>query len=401
VDESSSVRADRFSALGIGSRRLTVALYIITAFLYWMALNLYLPTLPTYVQSKANDLALVGTVLSMYGLWQAVIRLPLGITADWLGRRKPFIIIGLALAGLGAWSMGTTGSVNGLIIGRAITGLAAGTWVLLVVGFSNLFPPHEAVQATAALTLCGSIARVLATSATGLLNEWGGYPLAFFLAAGVSVLAILTVLPIGEQRGPLRQPSMESFGRLIIRRDVLPPALLAAVCQYADWGITFGFMPVLAEQMGGTGVTQSVLVTLHLVMFALGNLATPSVVNRVSARRSVYMCFGLLSVGIGIAALAPMLWVLFVAQMCLGLSQGVGYPVLMGLSIQNVADAERTTAMGLFQSVYAIGMFGGPWLSGILAAAMGIQPMFGVTAFACLALGLFGARWLTDKKAST
>jgi len=157
-------------------------------------------------------------------------------------------------------------------------------------------------------------------------------------------------------------------------------------------------MPVLAKQLGGTGVTQSILVTLHLVMLALGNLATSSVVSRVGARRLVYMSFGLLSIGIGIAALAPSLWVLFVAQACLGLSLGVGYPVLMGLSIQNVADTERTTAMGLYQSVYAIGMFGGPWLSGIIAAAIGIQPMFGVTAFACLALGLFGARWLAEKK---
>ena len=79
------------------------------------------------------------------------------------------------------------------------------------------------------------------------------------------------------------------------------------------------------------------------------------------------------------------------------MGQGIGYPVLMGLSIQYVVDAERTTAMGLHQAVYAIGMFGGPWLSGLLADAMGIQPMFGVTAFVCLALGLFSTRWLTAK----
>jgi MFS family permease len=70
----------------------------------------------------------------------------------------------------------------------------------------------------------------------------------------------------------------------------------------------------------------------------------------------------------------------------------------MGMSIRHVADAERATAMGLHQAVYAIGMFGGPWLSGILADAMGIRPMFGVTAFACLALGLFGAYWLAEKR---
>ena len=398
MGESSSVRAGLFSTVGIGSRRLTAALYAVAVFLYLAALYLYVPTLPTYIQSKTHDLALVGTVLSMYGLWQAFVRLPLGIAVDWLGWGKPFVIIGFGLVGLGAWIMGTTGSINGLIIGRAITGLAAGAWVLLVVGFTSLFPPQEVVRASATLTLCSTIGRIVGTSVTGSLNEVGGYSLAFSLATGVAALAILMMLFIPEQRRPSRQLSVRSVGYLITRRDVLLPSLLAAVGQYADWAITFGFMPVLAKQLGGTGVTQSILVTLNLIMFALGNLTASSIVNRIGARRLVYMSFGLLSVGIGIAALTPSLWVLFVAQACLGLSLGVGYPVLMGLSIQNVASAERTTAMGLYQSVYAIGMFGGPWLSGILAAAVGIQTMFGVTAFACLALGLFGARWLAEKR---
>jgi MFS family permease len=66
----------------------------------------------------------------------------------------------------------------------------------------------------------------------------------------------------------------------------------------------------------------------------------------------------------------------------------------MGMSIENVVEANRTTAMGLHQAVYAIGMFAGPGLSGVLADAIGIQPMFGVTAFGCLALGPFTTRWL-------
>jgi DHA1 family multidrug resistance protein-like MFS transporter len=77
-----------------------------------------------------------------------------------------------------------------------------------------------------------------------------------------------------------------------------------------------------------------------------------------------------------------------VAQFCVGLAQGAGYPVLMGMSIEHVADTERTTAMGLHQAVYAVGMFGGPWFSGLLADAMGIRPMFGLTAILCLALAL-------------
>jgi len=85
----------------------------------------------------------------------------------------------------------------------------------------------------------------------------------------------------------------------------------------------------------------------------------------------------------------------------MGLAQGIGYPVLMGMSIEHVADAERTTAMGLHQAVYAIGMFTGPWLSGILSEAMGIQPMFGMTAVACLVVGLAGTRWLGEGRAGS
>jgi MFS family permease len=377
----------------IGGRRLTITLYAAATFLYWAGLYLYVPTLPTYVQSKSGSLALVGIVLSMYGLCQAVIRLPLGIAADWFGRRKPFIIGGLILVGLGAWVMGTAEGTAGLAVGRAVTGLAAGTWVPLVVIFSALFPPEDAVRATALLSLMGSMGRVLATSITGSLNQLGGYSLAFYLAAGAAALAILIVLPTRERSHPPQQPTLASVGHLIIRRDVLLPSLLAALGQFANWAVTFGFVPILAKQLGGSDVTQSMIVSMHIGLAILGNLAVTGMVRRIGARRLVYASFILLSAGVGMAALATSLPPLFVATAFIGLSMGISLPVLMGMSIRFVGDAERTTAMGLHQAVYAIGMFSGPWIGGWLADALGIRPMFGVIAFVTLTLGLFISRW--------
>ncbi|MEW5721102.1 MAG: MFS transporter, partial [Chloroflexota bacterium] len=89
-------------------------------------------------------------------------------------------------------------------------------------------------------------------------------------------------------------------------------------------------------------------------------------------------------------ALAPTLASLFAAPVLVGLALGIGYPVLMGMSIERVDDSERTIAMGLHQAIYAIGMFAGPAISGIVADHIGLQPMFGITAFASLALGLLG-----------
>ena len=384
---------------GARHRQLTIALYAVATFLYWIGLYLYVPTLPTYTQSKADDLALVGVVVSMYGLWQAIIRLPLGIAADWLGWRKPFIVLGFALTGLGAWIMGTAQGVDGLIVGRAITGLAAGTWVPLVVVFSSLFPPSEAVRAATMLTLLGSLGRMIATGVTGSLNELGGYPLAFFLAAGAAALAIPVVLPASEERHRPRRPSLRSIGTLVVRRDVLLPSLLSAVSQYANWAATFGFVPLLARELGASDVALSLLVSLNLGLLVVGNTFAATILNRIGARRLVYLSFILLSLGIGGAAAAHTLALLFASQFCVGFAQGISYPVLMGLSIEQVADAERATAMGLHQAVYAIGMFSGPAVSGAIAQAIGIRPMFGATAFASLAVGLAVTRWLGPRPA--
>ena len=379
---------------GTISRRLTITLYAIVAYLYWASLYVYVPTLPTYVESKTDSLAMVGIVLAMYGLWQAIIRLPLGIAADWLGRRKPFIVVGMALLGLGAWIMAAAEDVVGLAVGRAITGLAAGTWVPMVVIFSSVYPPQEAVRATVTLSLIGSLGRVSATSFTGSLNQLGGYSLAFYLAVGAAALAILIILPTREESRPPRRPSLADVGHLITRRDVLLPALLAAIIQYANWAATFGFIPILANQLGGTDITQSMLVSMHIGLALLGNLVATAIIRRIGARRLVYVSFVLLSSGIGVAAVTNSLPLLFIAQFFIGISTGISYPVLMGMSIRHVEDAERTTAMGLHQSVYAIGMFGGPWVSGWLADAVGIRSMFAVTAFLCLALGLLVTRRL-------
>lgn len=386
---------------GATAQRRTIAIYAVAVFLYWISLYLYLPTLPAYAESKTDSLALVGTALSMYGLWQALVRLPLGIVSDWLGRRKVFILAGFALSGLGAYLVGTAGSINAVIVGRAVTGLAAGTWVPLVVAFSSLFPPEDAVKASSLLTFIGSVGRVLATGVTGTLNQWGqriwgggpfaGYPLAYFGAATAAVLAILALLPAREERRPPKQPSFSALGRLITRKDVLLPSLLSTVAQYGNWMATFTYIPLLAAGLGASDVTVSLMLSFNLLVYTASNLGASALSDRVGARTLVYISFVLMAAGLAGAALSSTMVALWAAQMAIGISQGFAYPVLMGLSIRYVDDAQRSSAMGLHQSVYAIGMFAGPWLGGILADGIGLRPMFGVTAGAILVVGLLGS----------
>ncbi len=385
------------SSVAPSSNRRLFVLYIAAVCFYWAALYLYVPTLSVYVESKAPTLAAVGVVLSMYGLWQAIVRLPLGIAADWVGRRRPFMVAGFGLAGLGALTMGMAHGIPGLLIGRALTGFAAGSWVLLVVAFSALFPPEDAVRASAILSAINAVARIIATAVTGSLNDLGGYSLSFYVAAGMAVLAMLSMLLVREPRREMKAPSLRQIGTLITRRDVLLPSLLGIVAQYAIWASTFGFSTNLAKNLGASDIVLSLMTSMNLALVFVGNLAMSTFAKRFGSRLMVAVSFIFVALGLGALALAKGMPMVFAGQIFMGLASGVGYPVMMGLSIRYVDESQRATAMGLFQAVYGIGMFGGPWLSGVLADGIGIQPMFAITGAVCLVLGLIGTRLLAAR----
>ncbi|HUV06152.1 MAG TPA: MFS transporter [Spirochaetia bacterium] len=364
-----------------------IILLLIISFFYWISMYIYMPTLPTFIATKTPSLTMVGMVLSMFGLTQALIRLPLGIASDASGRGKPFIVMGLAMGSIGAFLMTLEGGVGVLALGRALSGLAAATWVPLIVVFSGLFPPDRIVFATTLLTLSGSVGRVLATGLTGYFNRIGGYSLAFYLAAIACLLALAIMFGLRIERRTPRKPSWKGLFGLLTKGEVILPTLINTVAIFGNWAVTFGFLPILAEQMGAEDTVKGMLMSVYVLATILGNMTNTRLSRRFKLGVLLLACFFLQCFGMAIAALAPTVFLLFVSSFLMGAANGITYPTLMALSIQSIERSQQMTAMGLHQAVYSVGMFTGPWIGGILADGMGIRAMFGIVAGFCLAFG--------------
>jgi predicted MFS family arabinose efflux permease len=54
--------------------------------------------------------------------------------------------------------------------------------------------------------------------------------------------------------------------------------------------------------------------------------------------------------------------------------------LLITLAVLAVPPAQRATAMGVYQAIYALGMLAGPWVAGLLAGTAGLPAMFVVSA---------------------
>ena len=63
----------------------------------------------------------IGLAFGIYGLTQAILQVPFGMTSDRLGR-KPVIYFGLLLFIIGSFIAGISEQIEGVIVGRAIQG---------------------------------------------------------------------------------------------------------------------------------------------------------------------------------------------------------------------------------------------------------------------------------------
>jgi predicted MFS family arabinose efflux permease len=359
--------------------RVGIAAFLAAAVLYFVSLYSYVPILPAFVAERTPNLAAVGLVLSMYGLWTAVLRVPFGVATDATGRNKPYLVGGTLMAGVGAVVMASGRSFGVLAFGRALTGVAAAAWVPMMVVFASFFPPRLTVFATSLLSFASSLGQMIGTGLTGFLETLGGYGLTFYFAAGLAILASLIVALVkqpesgSEHRGSATARSILAVFR---RRDVLAPSVTNAICQFGVWALTFGFMPLLARRMGASAVATGLIMTLNIAANTAANLFATFIANRGGRRPLLYGSFAVFALGAVLAALGRSLPFLFFSTVIMGLANGLFFPILLGLSIQGVDQAHRSTAMGIHQAIYAVGMFTGPWIGGILADAVGIRAMF-------------------------
>ena len=67
-----------------------------------------------------------------------------------------------------------------------------------------------------------------------------------------------------------------------------------------------------------------------------------------------------------------------------GVGRGIVYTLLLSLALKDASTQDRAAAMGMFQALYAFGMFVGPSLSGGIAEHFGLNAVFLVSGSLCI-----------------
>ena len=345
-------------------------------FLYWGALYIYSPILSVYAQSLGASFTTVGMVVGAYGLVQMLLRIPLGIWSDRLGRRLPFLYAGHFFNLVGCLGLAMAPKAIYLVMFRGVLGISAATWVAFTVLYASYFPPDQTSRAMGIITAINGISLIVVNWLGGQIAEVWGMVATFYAGAVLAILGLGATVPIKEHPVKQKPPTLRQIWQVITHPALLIAASITALNHYAFWATTFSFVPLYADRLGASKLTLGIISVISLVPYTLTALVNHRFARCLGENRAVFLGMLMMAAMMFVVPWIDNVPLLAISQGVSGLGRGLVYPLLMGLSIREISGPDRATAMGVYQATYAIGMFSGPMTGGAIADAVGLSGTF-------------------------
>ncbi|WP_141500703.1 MFS transporter [Paenibacillus luteus] len=355
-------------------------LFTTITILYWTSMYVYVPTLSPYLSDRGFSLPFIGIVLGSYGLVQMFVRFPLGILSDRFGKRKPFILLGMLTAGISCLLFLIPGPWIWPLAGRLMAGVCASTWVAFTVLYASYFGSGQTGRAMGNISVMTVSGQMIGMLLSGWLTDGFSPNAPFTLGAIIAIIGLLLALMLKEPRANQREQPGMSFAMIknVVRTKTLLQVSLLSILAHGVLFITmFGFTPLKAAEMGANGVKLTLLVFAFMLPHAFASLVTARwFTPRFGYWGTIGAGFFISAVCTAAMAFTGSMEMLVITQAINGFAQGLHMPLLLGLAIRDVEHAGRATAMGLYQALYAVGMFSGPFLAGWLNESWGLNSGF-------------------------
>lgn len=367
--------------------------YIVTValatYFFWISLYLYVPVLPLHAQDLGANLQMVGIIIASYAIGQLLLRIPIGVGSDIIGR-KPFAVGALILSAAGAIWLALSPDPWSLFAARTLTGVAAAGWVAISVLFASYYPASNTSRAMAIIMSVNMLSLVTATFFGGIVADYFGNSSTFYGAAGIGLAGALLLLSAPEPR--IKAATRYSFSTVVnvLRTPLLlRVSAIAITLQFVTFSVNFGFLPIHAENLGASKSEIGYITTAGLLAAVVGTAASAWVAKRWGPTTAVIVASLATLFSLVVMTITTDLVTLGTLQAFNGLGRGMMNTVLIGMALASAPVAIRATAMGSYQALYAIGMLLGPAASGPIAAAFGIEMVFWTAAAATVLGGAF------------
>ena len=358
------------------NRQLSKNLLALSIVLFWFAQYVYIPYQTPYLTGLGLSAGFVGIIVGTYGIAQMVLRLPVGLMADHVGRHKSFILLGGLFAGSASLFRILIDGAAGFFIANILSGMASAMWISFMVKYTSYYAEDDQQRGTAHVVvfnyggmLMGFVAasflyRITSMRFLCLLSMIGGF---------ASALAALFME--NEQTGTFH-PSVRELLPVCLNKPLVFYSGLALVQQGIHIAAAMSFTTQVVTDLGASSLVVGFCSITYMSMSVLFSYLSSFFVRKMSALYTLLLGFVCIIVYCLIVLATGSIPVIFLMQALLGFSSGLMFSTLTSQAMKEVPKHQKSTAMGFFQAVYALGMTVMPMLMGALAENISTQAAY-------------------------
>jgi MFS family permease len=270
---------------------LPVVLLALSALLAGAGFGIYAPTIVVHaIELGAPEAIATAMVMALPSILMLIILLPVAIVADKTGRRKEIVSIGLLLGTIFNALLAMARSWIELAVYRTVSGVVFAFTSLYMA--MAIFVTPERLRGTALGILGGSMMLGMGVSqlfAGAILGLVGGYSGLYLVAAVLSLIALLLLLPVKVPRVQLPAMKASDIAIAFKARGVYWTAI--AICIYLiGWNLLYPSLPlVLSVIYKAPPEIYTLAMGVASLMLGIGTYIWGPVIDKLGGRRTLIM----------------------------------------------------------------------------------------------------------------
>lgn len=375
-------------------------LFLLISFFLWFPHFLYVPILSTYLIFLDASYRVVGLILGGYGLMQFFFRIPIGVLSDYFSLRKSFIVLAMLL-NLCSCLLYTV-SIDPIVIGiaRLLAGISASFWGIFTITYANCFDYKQLSKAMGQLSFVLVCAQFSGMILGGIVVNQFGWNVLFLIGLIISVIGLIITSFISiKSTYTTRKVTKKVFSSILKNRYLWYISLLSILAHAIIFSTIFGYTSDIALQKGMVKSMLWLIVTAFMLPHACIALCYDRFfVQKMGVEKTLFLSFNSVVCMMVLMPIVQQLWLFMLIQMILGAALGIIFPLLLSESISNIEESFRGMAIGVYQSIYAIGITLGPIIVGNTIdffdsqAGMIVTAIFGIIASCFIGMKIIKSR---------
>lgn len=338
--------------------------------LFWFTQYVYVPYTTPFLLAQKVSADFVGLVVGFYGAIPFFTRLFVGIFSDKIGYYKPMIIVGCASAAVASLIRLYLPTGMGFLIANIISGFSSSMWMCFILFHTKTLTKENLQKGMGyVLAACnGGILLGFFASAT-LYEHFGMFLMCLLSVSGGTISTIISLSLKEPPNNNINPPKVSELLHVAYNKRLWFFSVIGMIQQGILMGTAMSFSNEVAHSLGASAWQIGIMTMTMTASYTASNLLS-STHTAIKIGPGILMTLSQICMALYCVLMVTVdsVYVLIPIQILLGTTGGFVFSWCSAEALSQIESYRRSTALGIFQSMFAIGMTAVPIVAGYLFA---------------------------------